>query len=79
MKGEGKELGVSLGKKEEEKSVKESENGEFGFVYEFFISEISGIEEELKKTKTREEKRRIGDIIDQSQTFFLPDFFHHED
>ncbi|MBM4270718.1 MAG: hypothetical protein FJ139_00965 [Deltaproteobacteria bacterium] len=77
MKGEGKELGVSLGKKEEEKSVKKSENGEFGFVYEFFISEISGIEEELKKTKTRQEKRK-DDLIDQSQTFFLPDFFHHE-
>lgn len=79
MKREGKELGVLNGKNEDKKSDKESESGEFGFVYEFFMSETGSIEEELKKTKARKERKKREDSSDQSQTFFLPDFFNHED
>ncbi len=71
-------------KKEEKKQSSQSadqeetlSHSEFGFVYEFFISEEkSG---SIEKTTAREqppEKRedelRFGD---QSVTFFLPDFF----
>ncbi len=71
-------------KKEEKKQSSQSadqeetlSHSEFGFVYEFFISEEkSG---SIEKTTAREQpqEKREGELKfgDQSVTFFLPDFF----
>lgn len=79
MKREGKERREHVNHGIDKKSEQESESGEFGFVYEFFMSEISGLEEELDKTKAREERKKREDSFNQSQAFFLPDYFNHED
>ena len=54
-------------------------NSEFGFVYEFFISEdkSGGIEKTARgqQQEKRESELKAGD---QSVTFFLPDFFTDE-
>ncbi|MGA3208722.1 MAG: hypothetical protein ABSE05_12985 [Syntrophales bacterium] len=52
---------------------------EFGFVYEFFISEKSNGTEKMTAREQpqgkKESELRFGD---QSATFFLPDFFVDE-
>ena len=52
---------------------------EFGFVYEFFISEKSNGTEKMPAREQpqgkKESELRFGD---QSATFFLPDFFVDE-
>jgi hypothetical protein len=74
-------------KKEEKNSV--SQNGdqeellsdsEFGFVYEFFISDKKSGSIRKSTTKDKpQEKRTSGRRTDQSVTFFLPDFFTNEE
>ena len=52
-------------------------HSEFGFVYEFFISEekSGSVERTTAKEQTREEKESELKFNDPSITFFLPDFF----
>ena len=75
-------------KKEEKKRTSQSEdqeellsNSEFGFVYDFFISESKKATIGKRADKLLPQKRRKSEVTykDQSVTFFLPDFFTHED
>ncbi|MGZ3594280.1 MAG: hypothetical protein ACXU9G_01595 [Syntrophales bacterium] len=77
-------------KKEEERKEKDknqedkvsgsgSDLGEFGAEYEFFITEDHKAKEELSSGVDPRETVRREDNTDQSKTFFLPDFFPHED
>jgi hypothetical protein len=75
-------------KKEEKKLKSQSEDqeeliseSEFGFVYEFFISEDkkSTIGKRAEKGEPREKRKSEMKYKDQSETFFLPDFFTDED
>ena len=53
---------------------------EFGFVYEFFISEEKNgsIEKTTAKVQPKEKKENELKFDDQSVAFFLPDFFTDE-
>jgi hypothetical protein len=54
-------------------------HSEFGFVYEFFISEESkGTEKMTAREQTQEKKEDDLKFGDQSVEFFLPDFFSDE-
>jgi hypothetical protein len=55
-------------------------HSEFGFVYEFFISEekSGSIEKTTAKEQPQEEKESELKFDDPSVTFFLPDFFTDE-
>ena len=54
-------------------------DSEFGFVYEFFISEkIDGTEKMTATEQTQEKKEDELKFDDQSVAFFLPDFFTDE-
>ena len=75
-------------KKEEKKRGSRNEdqeellsNSEFGFVYDFFISESKRAAKGKRADKQQPQKRRKSELKskDQSVTFFLPDFFTHED
>jgi len=77
-------------KKEEERKEKDknqeekvsrsgSELGEFGTEYEFFITDDARAKEELPNGVDPRETVKRDDDRDQSKTFFLPDFFSHED
>jgi hypothetical protein len=69
--------------KEEKKSQSHNEdqeelsNSEFGFVYNFFISEGKSGSLELQKIKEKN-KSKLPDN-NQSVIFFLPDFFTHDE
>ncbi len=55
-------------------------HSEFGFVYEFFISEEKScsIEKTTAREQPQEKKESELKFGDQSATFFLPDFFADE-
>jgi hypothetical protein len=55
-------------------------HSEFGFIYEFFISEekSGSIEKTTAKEQPQEEKESELKFDDPSVTFFLPDFFTDE-
>lgn len=55
-------------------------HSEFGFVYEFFISEEKNdrIEKMTAKEQPQEKKESELNLDDQSVAFFLPDFFTDE-
>jgi hypothetical protein len=55
-------------------------HSEFGFVYEFFISEekSGSIEKTTAREQPQEKKERELKFGDQSVAFFLPDFFTDE-
>jgi hypothetical protein len=55
-------------------------HSEFGFVYEFFISEekSSSIEKMTAKEQPQEKKESELKFDDPSVAFFLPDFFTDE-
>ena len=55
-------------------------HSEFGFVYEFFISEQESgtIEKAAAREQPRERNESELKFGDQSTTFFLPDFFTDE-
>ena len=55
-------------------------HSEFGFVYEFFISEEKNdrIEKTTAKEQPQEKKESELNFDDQSVAFFLPDFFTDE-
>ncbi|MGZ3578068.1 MAG: hypothetical protein ACXU98_03530 [Syntrophales bacterium] len=54
-------------------------HSEFGFVYDFFISEkSSGPERMTAREQPQERKEDELKFEDQSVTFFLPDFFSDE-
>jgi hypothetical protein len=65
--------------KNQEDDVSGSDLGEFGTEYEFFITEDHKAKEELSSGVGPRETVRREDNTDQSKTFFLPDFFSHED
>jgi hypothetical protein len=56
-----------------------SELGEFGTEYEFFITDDARVKEELSCGVDPRETVKREDGMDQSKTFFLPDFFFDED
>ncbi len=58
----------------------ELSQSEFGFVYEFFISEEknAGIEKTTARERTTERRENELKFDDQSVAFFLPDFFTDE-
>ena len=77
-------------KKEEERKEKDknqedkvsgsgSDIGEVGVEYEFFITEEAKVKEELSNGVDPRETVKRENNTDQSKTFFLPDFFFHED
>lgn len=54
-------------------------NDEYGFEYDFFITPSNeNIEKKLSVLKPRKKEQEEA-TEDQSKTFFLPDFFIHED
>jgi len=74
---------------EKEEKKQASQNGdqeetlshsEFGFVYNFFISEekSGSIEQTAAKEQPQEKKESELKFDDQSVAFFLPDFFTDE-
>jgi hypothetical protein len=72
--------------KEEKQSSRSSDqedtlsHSEFGFVYEFFISEekSGSIEKMTAKEQPQEKKESELKFDDPSVAFFLPDFFTDE-
>ena len=56
-------------------------NSEFGFVYDFFISEGKKVTPRKRADRGKPQEKRKSELKskDQSVTFFLPDFFTHED
>lgn len=59
----------------------DSTKEEFEFVTDFFTSEVKGEldKETLIKEKKQEDRKKEFKNFDQSVTFFLPDFFTHDD
>jgi hypothetical protein len=72
MKKEEKKQGSQSADQEETLS-----HSEFGFVYEFFISEekSGGIDKTTAREQPPEKREAELRFGDQSVTFFLPDFF----
>ncbi|MGO9139559.1 MAG: hypothetical protein ACLP9S_03780 [Syntrophales bacterium] len=73
--------------KEEKKQISQSvdqeetlSHSEFGFVYEFFISEEKNdsVEKMTAREQPQEKKEDELKFGDQSVAFFLPDFFTDE-
>lgn len=56
-------------------------NSEFGFVYDFFISEGKKVTPGKRADRGKPQEKRKSELTskDQSVTFFLPDFFTHQD
>jgi len=81
MKKEEKRSGENGKNQEEELSDSETDIGEYGFEYDFFITEKSSMMDGISKLTTDKTHDQIKaqESIDQSKTFFLPDFFSHED
>jgi hypothetical protein len=80
MKKEERERDNKERNQENQFSGSDRDRGEYGFEYEFFITEPTSIIEKTSKIfKAEPEDRTKGeDTTDQSKTFFLPDFFTHE-
>ncbi|HBH86793.1 MAG TPA: hypothetical protein DDY17_04215 [Syntrophaceae bacterium] len=82
MKKEGKHRKDKIKKiKSQEESLPDADfgNDEYGFEYDFFITTNNeNIEKKLSVLQPRK-KEKVKDTEDQSKTFFLPDFFVHED
>ena len=71
------------GKKQISRSVDQEEtpsHSEFGFVYEFFISEEKNSSAEKMTARERPKEKKEDELKfgDQSVAFFLPDFFTDE-
>ncbi|MCX5836889.1 MAG: hypothetical protein NTX62_07980 [Deltaproteobacteria bacterium] len=56
-------------------------NSEFGFVYDFFISEGKKVTPGKRADRGKPQEKRKSELTskDQSVTFFLPDFFTYQD
>lgn len=79
MKREEKEHQEIKKNQEGKFSGSESDSSEYGIEYDFFITENFRYTEK-KTNRYQPGKQRKGDEAkDQSKTFFLPDFFSHED
>jgi len=78
MKKEGKGRKDKIINQEDTFSDTELSNDEYGFEYDFFITTNHNIEKKLATAK-RSKPEKGEDTQDQSKTFFLPDFFIHED
>ena len=65
-------------KKNQEDRLLSADSGEYGFEYEFFIIENNLMEKSSTKIQPIEQEKKEY-AINQSETFFLPDFFSHED
>jgi hypothetical protein len=81
MKKEEKRSKENGKNQEEELSDSETDNSEYGFEYDFFVTEKSSMMDKISTFKTNDTQNGIKaqKNIDQSKTFFLPDFFSHED
>ncbi|MEN6318622.1 MAG: hypothetical protein ABFD82_07700 [Syntrophaceae bacterium] len=81
MKKEEKRSEENGKNQEEELSDSETDIGEYGFEYDFFVTEKNSMTDKISTLKTNETRDQIKaqESIDQSKTFFLPDFFSHED
>ena len=66
---------------EEELSDSETDIGEYGFEYDFFVTEKSSEREKISTPlkNVTQDRGKAQDSKDQSKTFFLPDFFSYED
>ena len=76
MKNGGEDNGKQSGDQEDVLT-----NSEFGFVFDFFISESKSdtVVKNANKDKPMIEGKSEIESKDQSVTFFLPDFFSRED
>ena len=81
MKKEEKRSKENGRSQEEELSDSETDLGEYGFEYDFFITGKNLIIDIFLTLKTNETQSQIKtqESVDQSKTFFLPEFFSHED
>ncbi len=55
------------------------DSDEYGFEYDFFITENSRVMEKSSNKFKPIAQKKTEYATDQSKTFFLPDFFSHED
>jgi len=55
------------------------DSDEYGFEYDFFITENSKVIEKSSTKFQPRAQKKTEYATDQSKTFFLPDFFSHED
>ena len=55
------------------------DSDEYGFEYDFFITENSSVIEKSSSKFQPMAQKKTEYPTDQSKTFFLPDFFSHED
>jgi hypothetical protein len=65
--------------KDQEDRFSSVDSGEYGFEYDFFITDNI---EFIEKSSTKFQpiaREKTEYATDQSKTFFLPDFFSHED
>jgi hypothetical protein len=79
MKKEDRERDKNERNREGNFSGSEEEIGEYGFEYDFFISEKNTVIGKRETTSQTQNLIKGEDSTDQSKTFFLPDFFSHED
>ncbi|HVO66826.1 MAG TPA: hypothetical protein VMT12_10110 [Syntrophales bacterium] len=76
MKKEEKEYREKV--KNQEDRLLSADSGEYGFEYEFFITENNVMEKSSTKFQPIvQEKKEYAS--DQTEIFFLPDFFSHDD
>jgi hypothetical protein len=78
MKKEGKRRKDRITNQEDTFSDAELSNDEYGFEYDFFITTNNNSEKKVATIK-RSKPEKGEEKQDQSKTFFLPDFFIHED
>jgi len=77
MKKEEKEHKEKDRNQEERFSSEDSD--EYGFEYDFFITDNSKVVEKSPTKFQPITPKKAEYATDQSKTFFLPDFFSHED
>jgi len=65
--------------KNQENGFSSVDSGEFGFEYDFFITENSRVTEKSSSKLPPMAQGKKEYATDQSTTFFLPDFFSRED
>jgi hypothetical protein len=63
----------------QEDTLSSVDSGEYGFEYDFFITENTKFIEESSTKVQPIAREKTEYAADQSKTFFLPDFFSHED
>jgi inosine/xanthosine triphosphate pyrophosphatase family protein len=81
MKKEERSSAERERKQEGKFSGSEADNDEYGFEYDFFITEKSSETEKISTPlkNITQDRGKAQESKDQSKTFFLPDFFSYED